>query len=172
MGKEPQQRGGLVLRGAHLFQFEVVNSRARVAVTGHLRGRAAVSASRRRRTLPLSIRRRRRLGRPGPLRHGSSGGRTRLWPTGAHHGPEWSVPACGASPEASIWLLGRPTCMSRPRTISRCVRTSRRGTRPDVSGARSWPRTSTKLSLGSDPSAQRASILLRPPFHSNRPEGL
>ena len=29
MGPDPQQRGGFVLRGAHLFQFEIVNFKAR-----------------------------------------------------------------------------------------------------------------------------------------------
>ena len=131
MGKDPQQRSGLVLQGAHLFPFEIVNSRARESQF------QAIFA-----VVQHSL----RAGGSLPLHGGapqSRRGQTRRWP------------------------LLRPTCTWRPRMMSRCVRTSRRGTRPGVSGARSWLRTSMEPSLGSDPSVQRASILLLPPFSSN-----
>ena len=163
MGKDPQQRGGLVLRGAHLFQFEIVNSGAREAQF------QAIFA-----VVQQSL-------RPGEgvlfhcICRGSRGGD---WPDEAHRGQdaslanwarttEWGVLAAAAD---QIFGHVCVPCTWRPGTRSRCVRTSRRGTRPGVSGARSWLRTSMKPSLGSDPSVQRASILLLLPFGSNDPE--
>ena len=81
------------MRGAHLFQFGIVNSRARqsqfqaifAVVQQSLRAGEGVLFHSLCREGPASglrlTRQRRRLARRGPSRPGRSGGRTRRWPT-------------------------------------------------------------------------------------------